>query len=205
MGRPKGSKNQDLSGTRLYRIWGDMKRRCFNKNFKYYKHYGGRGIAVCQEWMNFINFRDWALKNGYQNNLEIDRIDVNGNYEPGNCRFVTEKEQTLNRRVTRWYTIGDKTLCLKDWCNFIGKEPNTVNGRLKNGLNIVEALIKKTSVQISRKKELYVINGIELTLKEWCIVYKIKWAAFLDRVQIGWTIEDALKKDVRKYKKNSKT
>jgi hypothetical protein len=210
MGRPKGSKNHfpksdclGLSRTRLYRIWADMKTRCFNENCDYYKDYGSRGITVYKPWMDFINFRDWALKNGYQENLEIDRIDVGGNYEPNNCRFVTEKEQTINRRVTRWYTIGNKTLCLKDWCDFFGKKFNVVSYRLKNGSEIEEALTKKSTARIT--KDLYDINGIELTLKEWCMVYGIKWTTFLLRIRRGWAIEDALKKDVKKYKKSSKT
>ena len=76
-----------------------MKTRCGNPKVRYFKYYGGRGITVCDEWMhNFEAFHDWAMANGYQEDLSIDRIDVNGNYEPSNCRWATMKEQRANQR-----------------------------------------------------------------------------------------------------------
>ena len=88
-------------GTRLYGVWANMKQRCLNSNDINYKNYGGRGIIVCNEWSEFIPFRDWAIQNGYNENLEIDRINNNGNYSPNNCRFVTSEENTQNRRTTK--------------------------------------------------------------------------------------------------------
>lgn len=93
-----------FSKERLYQVWTDIKKRCSNPNYKQYKDYGGRGIIICDEWKNdYLFFRDWALKNGYNpyakyGECTIDRIDVNGNYEPNNCRWVTIKQQNNNKR-----------------------------------------------------------------------------------------------------------
>lgn len=86
------------SSTREYNIWRLMKRRCYNQNDPSYYLYGGRGIKVCKEWQSSSNFLKWAYENGYADNLEIDRIDPDGNYEPSNCRWVTKAENQKRKR-----------------------------------------------------------------------------------------------------------
>ena len=96
------SKTHGKKHTRLYRIWNCMKNRCYQKSYHAYNHYGGRGITVCDEWLNnFQAFYDWAMEHGYNDELSIDRIDVNKGYNPHNCRWATMAEQNKNKRVSR--------------------------------------------------------------------------------------------------------
>ena len=105
---------------RLYNVWLSIKDRCFNIRNKRYASYGGRGITICEEWLNFENFYNWAYSNGYNKNAgfgecTIDRIDVNGNYEPLNCRWVSNKEQCRNKTTSRLLTFNGKTQTVSDW------------------------------------------------------------------------------------------
>src|SRR3989304_7015837 len=111
--------------TRLHSVWTDMKQRCNNPNNKSYKNYGGRGITICPEWTNdYISFRDWALNNGYQEGLQINRINNNKNYEPNNCNFVTHKENSRNRRKQKIKNIemANEIRTLWDTGNYTQKE-----------------------------------------------------------------------------------
>ena len=130
-----------MYNTRLYNTWQNIKSRCYyNKNINY-KNYGQRGIAVCDEWKDdFHAFYDWAMSHGYIDTLTIDRIDVNGNYEPNNCRWITHKEQQQNKQNTIKYTINNETHCLKEWCCICGVKYTTVRSRIKRGYTIYKAL-----------------------------------------------------------------
>ena len=127
--------------TRLYHIWVGMRHRCFAPTDKYYRNYGERGITVCDEWANdFITFRDWALTHGYADNLTIERIDVNGNYEPQNCCWITRAEQPKNTRISKRYTYNGETKTLRDWSVALGGCPDLVKDRLKRGWDIEDAI-----------------------------------------------------------------
>lgn len=123
--------------TRLHKIWESMKCRCLNANHPSYQRYGARGIKIQPEWQqSYVAFRDWAMANGYSSNLELDRIDVNGNYTPDNCRWVTHYEQTLNRRDTLYILIDGKKEKLRTFCLNNHISVNSVNNW--RYLNILE-------------------------------------------------------------------
>ncbi len=97
----KANIKHDMSHSRIYQTWADMKTRCLSSTNKRYHRYGGRGITVCEQWLEFTPFKDWALANGYTDELTIDRVDNNGNYCPENCEWITIQEN-LQRR-NRYY------------------------------------------------------------------------------------------------------
>lgn len=130
-------KTHGLSKHRLYRIYQNMKNRCYRKNDKYYSIYGGRGIKICDEWLNdFAIFAEWALNNGYADTLSIDRINTNGNYEPSNCRWIDNFEQSNNRRTTRQITYNGETHTVREWAKITGIKYEIINDRLKRKWDI---------------------------------------------------------------------
>ncbi|MGX8701543.1 hypothetical protein [Caproiciproducens sp.] len=127
------SPKHGMSRTRLWTIWCAMKSRCYNRKNVAYKDYGGRGITVCNEWLHdFHCFQIWAFRNGYLDNLTIDRIDCNGNYEPQNCKWSTYEEQENNRRNTIYLTIYGQTLPVSEWARKVGISAATLRWRISN-------------------------------------------------------------------------
>jgi hypothetical protein len=122
-----------LFGTRIYRIWANIIQRCENPKRDNYKYYGGCGIKVCEEWHQFEMFYKWAMSNGYEDNLEIDRIDSNGNYEPLNCRWVTRKENNRNTQNNHFVKIGSETKTIGEWAEISGIRAGTILQRIRLG------------------------------------------------------------------------
>ena len=119
------------SNTRLYSIWRSMKSRCNSKNNTNYSNYGGRGIKVCDEWLqDFMNFYNWAISSGYKDNLTIDRIDVNGNYEPSNCRWATIKEQNNNTRRNHYVDYKGEKVTISELSKLLNINKNTLWHRI---------------------------------------------------------------------------
>jgi hypothetical protein len=132
------------SKTRLYRIWLGIKKRCTNKNESCYKNYGGRGIKICDEWVNnYPAFETWANANGYNENLTIDRIDVNGNYCPNNCRWITKQEQGYNKRNSRFIEYNNKKRTVAEWAKELGINYDTIHLRLQRGWPIEKVLSRE--------------------------------------------------------------
>ena len=151
MYRPYGNKNHFIHGkrkTRLYTIWSQMKNRCFNHNDPHSDRYFDRGIIVCDEWKNdFKAFYDWAMSNGYKDNLTIDRIDNDGNYEPSNCRWATVKEQNQNKRNVILLTYQGKTQSAGAWGKELGIGKDTVRQRFHKGWSTEECLFGKKVIE----------------------------------------------------------
>lgn len=126
-------RNVPYEERRLYSIWHGMKQRCENQRCSSYKDWGGRGIRVCDEWHDFAYFQQWALSNGYDKSLSIDRIDVNGNYEPSNCRWCTKIEQMNNQRSNRFVEVNGEKHTIAEWSRITGIKCGTIAGRLDRG------------------------------------------------------------------------
>ncbi len=116
---------------RLYKAWANMKQRCTNPNRHDYKHYGGRGIAICREWLTFQPFKDWAVAAGYAKGLTVERIDNERGYSPDNCELVTIADQQRNQRKTVKITHNGETLCINQWARRLGIHHETLRQRIK--------------------------------------------------------------------------
>lgn len=132
-----------MANSRLYRIYHDMVSRCYGKSINGYENYGGRGISVCVEWLGedgFTNFMEWALANGYNDELTIDRLDSNGNYEPSNCKWSTRKQQANNTRTTIFLEYNGEKYSLSEWSERTGIRKGTIYARIRKGLSVEKAL-----------------------------------------------------------------
>lgn len=150
---------------RLRRIYSGMIQRCYNPNSVGYHNYGGRGILICEEWLNNRDkFIDWALQNGYSNDLTIDRIDVNGNYEPSNCRWVDWETQNRNKRPkSEWkkpkprklktWTIAGETKSINEWCEQYNTSTVAISYRMKKMGMALEQALKTPKIQAGRPRK----------------------------------------------------
>lgn len=131
----------NLSNSRIFKIYNGIKQRCYNSNAHKYKVYGSRGIKVCDEWLNdFKAFYEWSINNGYSDKLSIDRINVNGNYEPNNCRWVDMKTQQRNRTNNHLLTYNGNTYTINEWAEILHIKRETLKNRLFLGWSIEKTL-----------------------------------------------------------------
>jgi hypothetical protein len=127
--------------TRIHRIWLSMRRRCFKETESAYPNYGGRGITVCDEWKDdFMSFENWAISNGYDDYLTIDRIENDGNYSPSNCRWATYKEQANNRRSSRYFVVDGESKTAPEWSEIYGAPSYEILFRAYHGWTDEEAV-----------------------------------------------------------------
>jgi hypothetical protein len=148
--KPSLTLRHGMTDTPTWRVWSSMLKRCFSKNTQAYKDYGARGITVCDRWRTFENFH--ADMGDRPDGLTLDRIDMNGDYEPGNCRWATVAEQNRNKRDTKRITFNGKTLCVAEWARELEVSVATLWRRIKRGWPMEEVLTKPVDVRYSNKK-----------------------------------------------------
>lgn len=179
---------------RLYNIRKGMKKRCYYLKDKDYKNYGGRGVSICEEWLDsWRAFQSWALDNGYSNELSIDRIDVNGNYEPSNCKWATAKEQANNKRNNiNLIEIDGELKTLNDWSELMGINYQTLYMRYIRGARSSEELFKNIRLYIDVTIE---IDGEVKTAKEWSKQAGIEYLTLYQRFARGVRGRELLQHD----------
>lgn len=137
---------------KLYNVWSNMIKRCYNENCDRYYTYGARGIQVCNEWKNnFQSFAKWAVNNGWKCNLSIERKDHDGNYCPENCTFITMAEQAKNKTNNVNITYNGETKCIAEWCEIIGLDAKTAYARYARGHREPEVILYKGDLRELRK------------------------------------------------------
>ena len=186
--------------TRLYRTWCHMKGRCNCKTDNSYKHYGGRGIKICNEWDDsYEAFKKWAMDNGYTDSLTIERIDVNGNYEPSNCRWATQSEQCRNKRKTIYVTCDGETKTLANWAEDLGVSYYTLHKRIKYLGFSPERVVSEAVKSHKHSNALFSFNGEVHKLGEWAKILNIPYDALSHRIyELKQPLEKAFTVPLRK-------
>lgn len=177
-----------MSHSLEYKVWDAMRQRCSNPKNSHYDNYGGRGITVCDEWMQSFEafYRDMGPRPSPRHT--IDREDNDGNYEPGNCRWITQKEQTNNTRRNLNFTYKGETKTLKEWSETLGFNYHNVKYRIHNGM-LFEVAIEIDTIT---KDGLLTLNGVTKTILQWCTERLVTFVLFRQRVNGGWTFEESL-------------
>lgn len=158
-----------LRQTRLYGIWNGMLQRCYNPNRPKYKDYGARGIGVCDDWRhNFTAFYDWAMANGYNDRLTIDRINNDKDYEPSNCRWVTNAVQANNKSTSKYITYKGETKTVAEWAKEKNINTSTLWLRLfKSNWSIEKSLESPVSQSMNTKKPITQFDKHGNIIRDW--------------------------------------
>ena len=176
-----------VSKERIYHIWTSMISRCENIDNKSYEHYGGRGIKVCDKWHDVLKFSDWAMSNGYNTELTIDRIDVNGNYEPENCRWANWEEQANNKTTNVMIAFNGKTQTLMQWSKELEINYHTLQSRINYGIELPDLFDKESFIR--KDNTLLTYNGKTMTMTSWANELGIKLSTLSERYRRGLSDE----------------
>lgn len=175
-----------------------MKGRCYNRNRKKdYEEYGARGIIICDEWLNkengFINFYNWSINNGYDDNLSIDRINVNGNYEPLNCRWATDKIQANNKTTTIYIEYNGENKPLSYWSEKYNIPYDALNNRIINLKMTIDEAIQGYK-PMNEIEKIYTYNNETHNLHEWSTILNIDYGTLKSRARKTNNVNDIFKK-----------
>lgn len=171
-----------MTGHPLHKIWLSIKKRYSDQLQKSYK-----GISICNEWQDFLNFYEWSINNGYKEGLLLSRNDIESGYSPDNCEWITKKE-LMQKNFSKQYTYNNKTMYLNEWSEYLGINIDTLKHRInKYNMGIEEAFTKPV-----KKKQYYEYNGKTHSLREWSELYGIKIKTLESRIYRGMSIENAL-------------
>jgi hypothetical protein len=191
------TKTHGMNKSRIHSIWVNMKNRCNNPKNQAYKNYGGRGITYQPSWEKFENFYN-DTKEGYADNLTLERIDNDGNYTKDNCRWATKAEQSLNTRHNKIVEYQGKTQTLTQWAEEYNVSLKLLSKRIINGWGFEDALLKPPE-----EIETYAYNGETKTLKKWACELGIAYNTLEMRLFRGWSIERAFSTPTKtQYRKN---
>lgn len=203
----KANTTHGKSKDRIYRIHTLMKRRCYSKKDQDYKDYGGRGIKICDEWLDkengFMNFHDWAMENGYSDDLSIDRIDVNGNYEPNNCKWATDEAQANNKRNNHYVEINGVVKTITQWAKENNLAAYTIRRRIEKGISGEELLMPVDKIGTAE----YASNNKGVTWHSKSKKWQVRLTINKKRTYIGMydEEEDAIKAKYRYLHTNNLT
>lgn len=195
------TKHGDTAGGgkhRLYSILTGMKNRCYDVKHEKYANYGGRGITICDEWLNsYENFKEWALSHGYRDDLTIDRINHDGNYEPDNCRWITHREQQHNKSTNHLLTYNGKTQDIAQWAQELDVTPGTLITRLRYGWLDEDVLTREIEHHVKSSERMLTYQGVDKSLSEWAREMNIDIRVLKARLdRYGMSPEEALSRPV---------
>lgn len=195
----ESNKTHGLNKTSEYRTWCSMKERCLNLNNKDYKYYGGRGIKICDRWLNsFENFYE-DMGNKPSKKHSIDRINVNGNYCPENCRWVTAKKQMNNTSKNTYVTYKGKTQSLPEWCDELNLNYNAIRPRFYRGKLTIEQAFENPLRIIDRQIKNIIYKEVEKPIKQWCLELNLNYRAIWRRIfEHNWSVEKAFETPIKK-------
>ena len=184
---------------KLYAVWNSMKQRCNNHKSQKYKIYGARGIKVCNEWNeSYDSFRKWALDSGYKEGLTLDRINVNGNYEPNNCRWVTYEVQNSNKSNNVWIEYKGEKHTATQWAKIYGYDVKVIYQKMeRNGISFLEALLSVGE----RRERLITYKGKTQNLRQWADELGVSYSCLINRLNCSHlTVKEAFERPYKRRK-----